>query len=106
MEIFGFHQMQKIKKELQKSCDAKRESNCPQLGQNKLLWMMGEMAEVTEIVRNNGDMRIMQDTEVRKQFVEELYEVVMYVNEMMQYYDITPQDLQEVHAEKQTKMSI
>jgi len=51
-------------------------------------------------------MRIMQDMEVRKQFVEELYEVVMYVNDMMQYYDITPQDLQEVHAEKQTKMSI
>jgi len=106
MEIFGFHQMQTIKKELQESCDAKRESNCPIQGQNELLWTLGGIAEVTEIVRDNGDMRIMQDMEVRKQFVEELYEVVMYVNDMMQYYDITPQDLQEVHAEKQTKMSI
>lgn len=105
MEIFGFHQMQKIKKELQESCDAKRESNCSIMEQNELLWMIGEIAEVTEIVRKNGDVRIMQDMEVRKQFVEELYEVVMYVNDMMQYYDITPQDLQEVHAEKQTKMS-
>lgn len=104
MEIFGFHQMQRIQKELQESCDAKRESNCPGIGQNELLWMMGEMAEVTEIIRDNGDIRIMQDVEVRKQFVEELYEVLMYVNEMMVYYDIAPQELQEVHVEKKAKI--
>lgn len=104
MEIFGFHQMQRIKKELQESCDAKRESNCSIREQNELLWILGEIAEVTETVRNNGDMRIMEDVEVRKQFVEELYGVLKYVNEMMVYYDIAPQELQEVHAEMQANV--
>ena len=104
MEIFGFHQMQRIQKELQGRCEAKRESNCPQIGQNKLLWMMGEVAEVNDMIRNQGDMRIMEDVEVRKQFVEDLYGVLKYVNEMMVYYDITPQELQEVHVEMQANV--
>lgn len=104
MEIFGFHQMQRIQKELQESCVVERESNCPQKGQNKMLWMLGEVAEVTDMIRTHGDMRIMEDAEVRKQFVEEVYDVLKYVNEMIAYYDITPQELQEVHAKMQANV--
>lgn len=54
----------------------------PQVGQNKLLWMVGEIGEVIDVIKKNGWEAATQDPEHRKALVEELADVLMYYNDI------------------------
>lgn len=75
----------------------------PEAGRNSLLWMIIEAGEAADIIKKNGDAEIVGNTEVRNHFIEELCDVLMYLNDVMLCYSITPEELGKVYLEKHKK---
>ena len=103
MAHFCFEDMQKIQKELQEKYKDKWQPLSPQVGRNQLLWMMIEAGEMADIIKKDGDEKIMEDEAVRRHFIEEMCDTMMYFNDVMLCYGITPEELEKVYREKHEK---
>ena len=100
MVEFTINEMQKMQKTLQEKYKDKWEPICPEIGQNKLLWMIGEIGEVIDIVKKNGGRNASEDEKLRKELVEEMADVLMYYNDVMLCYGITSDELKAAYTEK------
>ena len=100
MADFGMNEMQEMQKILQEKYRHKWEPICLETGKNKLLWMIGEIGEVIDIVKKNGDEAAAVNPELRRHLVEEMADVLMYYNDVMLCYGITPEELKQVYMEK------
>ena len=76
MEDFSIGEMQQMQKALQEKYRHKWEPICPEVGKNKLLWMIGEIGEVIDIVKKYGGENAAANEDVRVQLVEELADVL------------------------------
>ena len=103
MENFGFEEMQAIQKELQEKYKHKWSPLSPEIGRNKLLWLMIELGEAADVIKKSGDQKIMEDNEVRTHFIEELCDVLMYFNDVMLCYNVSIDELKEVYLQKHKK---
>ena len=83
MSDFSINEMQEMQKSLQNKYKDKWEPICPETGKNKLLWMVGEIGEVIDIIKKNGGSKASANAELRKDLVEELADVLMYYNDVM-----------------------
>ena len=54
MADFSINEMQEMQRALQEKYKHKWEPICAEIGQNKLLWMIGEIGEVIDIVKKYG----------------------------------------------------
>jgi NTP pyrophosphatase (non-canonical NTP hydrolase) len=72
----------------------------PQFARNSILWMIDELGEAIAIIKKKGDWEIMNNPDVRKHFLEELSDVLMYFNDMMISYGITPEEISQAYIEK------
>lgn len=52
MSDFSINEMQEMQRRLQEKYKDKWEPISPETGKNKLLWMMGEVGEVIDIIKN------------------------------------------------------
>lgn len=93
-------EMQAMQAELQEKYKDKWGGLSPEKGREKLLWLYGELGEVGDIIKKQGDRRIMEDDTVREHFIEEMCDVLMYLNDVMLCYEITPEELETVYREK------
>lgn len=100
MSEFGFQEMQDIQKELQEKYKERWGGLSPEKGRDSLLWMMIETGEVADIIKKQGDAKITDDEQVRNHFIEELCDVLMYLNDVMLCYSISPEELAEIYREK------
>ncbi|MBO5931392.1 MAG: DUF550 domain-containing protein [Clostridia bacterium] len=100
MQQFKMSEMQEMQKALQDKYKHKWEPICPEIGQNKLLWMIGEIGEVIDIVKKNGGEKACTDAEIRKDLIEEMADVLMYFNDVMLCYGISEEELKEAYVEK------
>lgn len=100
MSDFSIKEMQKMQNELQNKYKDKWEPICPETGKNKLLWMIGEIGEVIDIVKKNGGQKSSSDTQLREQLVEEMADVLMYYNDVLLCYGITAAELKQVYIDK------
>ncbi|MDE6591461.1 MAG: MazG-like family protein [Oscillospiraceae bacterium] len=100
MVDFSINQMQEMQRKLQDKYKDKWEPICPETGKNKLLWMIGEIGEVIDIVKKNGGAKAAGDTDLRKDLVEEMADVLMYYNDVMLCYGINADELKQVYTEK------
>ena len=100
MAEFTVNEMQQMQRELQEKYKDKWEPICAEIGQNKLLWMIGEIGEVVDIVKKNGGRKASEDENLRKQLVEEMADVLMYYNDVMLCYGITSEELKAAYEEK------
>ena len=106
MDNFNFNKMQQLQKELQEKYKDKWQSISPKAGRDKLLWMMIEAGEIADVIKKDGDEKIMEDTEVRNHFIEEMCDTLMYFNDVMLCYNISPRELAEVYlAKHETNMN-
>ena len=103
MKNFCFEDMQKIQKELQEKYKDKWPTLKPEVAREKLLWLMIELGEVADIIKKQGDENIMNDKDTRQHFIEEMCDVMMYFNDVMICYDITPEELSEIYIDKHNK---
>lgn len=100
MQQFTMSEMQEMQKALQEKYKHKWEPICPEIGQNKLLWMIGEIGEVIDIIKKNGGEKACTDEEIRKDLVEEMADVLMYFNDVMLCYGISEEELKKAYVEK------
>lgn len=100
MEEFTINEMKKMQILLQEKYKDKWEGISPEVGKNKLLWMVGEIGEVIDIVKKNSDLKASQSEELRKALIEELADVLMYYNDILLCYDISSEELKTAYIKK------
>ncbi len=103
MQEFGIIQMEAIQRELQEKYKDKWGGLSPEKGRNQLLWMLIEAGEAADVIKKCGDKKIMEDAETRKHFVEELCDVMMYFNDVLLCYSVTPEEFARAYYEKHEK---
>ena len=94
------NEMLEMQRQLQDKYKDKWEPICPEVGQNKLLWMIGEIGEVIDIVKKNGGDKASTDENIRKDLIEEMADVLMYFNDIMLCYGITEEEMKKAYVEK------
>ena len=100
MSDFSINEMLEMQIRLQDKYKDKWEKISPETGKNKLLWMIGEIGEVIDIVKKNGDIKASNDVELRKDLVEEMADVLMYYNDVMLCYGISANELKQAYTAK------
>ena len=100
MEDFGLNEMLAMQRELQDKYKDKWEPISPETGKNKLLWMIGEIGEVIDIIKKNGSENTVSDDTLREQLIEELADVLMYYNDVLLCYGITADELKRSYTNK------
>jgi len=100
MDNFSLNEMQEMQKILQNKYKDQWEPIAPDTGKNKLLWMISEIGEVIDIVKKNGDQKATTDVELRRHLVEEMADVLMFYNDVLLCYGITPEELKQEYIEK------
>ena len=100
MADFGIHEMQEMQKSLQDKYKHIWEPICAETGQNKLLWMIGEIGEVIDIVKKHGGDIASTDSNLRKDLIEEMADVLMYYNDVLLCYGITADELKQAYSDK------
>ena len=103
MDDFSMSEMQEMQRVLQDRYQDQWEPICPETGQNKMLWMIGEVGEVIDIVKKHGGSKASADAELRKALIEELADVLMYYNDVLLCYGISVDELKRVYQEKYEK---
>ena len=100
MTDFTISEMQEMQKALQDRYKHKWEPIAPETGKNKLLWMVGEIGEVIDLVKKHGGPHVSSDESLRKALVEEMADVLMYYNDVMLCYGISAAELKQAYTEK------
>lgn len=100
MSDFSINEMQEMQRRLQEKYKDKWEPISPETGKNKLLWMMGEVGEVIDIIKKHGDQEAVNDANLRRSLVEEMADVLMYYNDVMLCYGILAEELKESFTKK------
>ena len=76
MSDFSIQEMLAMQRTLQEKYKDKWEAIRPEAGKHKLLWMVGEIGEVVDIVKKNGDVEPLENKDLRKHLVEEMADVL------------------------------
>lgn len=100
MSDFSIREMLAMQKTLQEKYKDKWEAICPEAGKHKLLWMIGEIGEVVDIIKKNGDIQSLEDSDLRKHLIEEMADVLMYYNDVLLCYGISDEELKEAYTTK------
>ena len=89
-----------MQRQLQEKYKNQWEPVGPETGKNKLLWMIGEVGEVIDIVKKHSVRQLVEGGDARHDLVEELADVLMYYGDVMLCYGITADELQSVYVSK------
>lgn len=100
MSDFSIREMLTMQQTLQEKYKDKWETICPEAGKHKLLWMIGEIGEVVDIIKKNGDIQSLEDSDLRKLLIEEMADVLMYYNDVLLCYGISDEELKEAYTIK------
>ncbi len=98
--MFSIGEMQKMQDELQEKYKGKWQPICAETGQSKLLWMIGEIGEVIDIIKKNGATKAVKEPDLRGNLVEELADVLMYYNDVLLCYGISEEELKRSYINK------
>lgn len=100
MADFGMNEMLEMQKSLQDKYKGQWEPISPETGRNHILWMIGEIGEVIDILKKHGDRAAVANAELRKKLVEEMADVLMHYNDVMLCYGISAGELKQSYIEK------
>ena len=100
MDDFGINEMRSMQIALQEKYKDKWEKISPETGKNKLLWMIGEIGEVIDIIKKHGSKAAEQENSERGHLIEELADVLMYYNDVLLCYGISADELKVAYTEK------
>ena len=100
MSDFTIKDMLAMQRTLQEKYKDKWETICPEAGKHKLLWLLGEVGEVIDIIKKNGCQKAVEDLDLRQHLVEEMADVLMYYNDVLLCYGISEQELKEAYIAK------
>ena len=100
MEDFGIDEMQQMQRALQEKYKDIWPPVGPDRGKDQLLWMIGEIGEVVDIVKKHGGEAASRDEALRGHLVEELADVLMYYTDVLLCYGVSPAELKHAYTSK------
>lgn len=98
-----FDEMQRLQRELQARYAGWWEPINPEHGKNKMLWMVAELGEAIQVIKRHPVGKMMQEGETRHDLIEELADVMMYFNDILLCFDITPEEFATVYRSKHAR---
>ncbi len=101
MSDFSIKDMLAMQQTLQEKYKDKWETICPEAGKHKLLWMLGEVGEVIDIIKKNGDKKTVEDSAVRQQLVEEMADVQVMLLQMAYLLKTDIQSMADIKLNRQ-----
>jgi NTP pyrophosphatase (non-canonical NTP hydrolase) len=72
----------------------------PEYGGEFILYMVEEIGEVISIWKKKGERAIVDDPSVRSAFLEEMADVLMYYNEVLLRFHVTPEEISQAYQDK------
>ena len=90
---FGFNEMLEMQKALQEKYKDKWEPISPECSKSHLLWMVGEIGEVIDIIKKHGTEEISRNSETRADLIEEMSDVLMHYTDVMLCFGISAEEL-------------
>lgn len=93
-------EMQSMQTQLQEKYKDKWGGLSPEKAVRMLLWLHGELGEASDIIKKSGSGAIMNDEPTRTHFIEEMCDAMMYFNDVLLCYGITPEEVEKVYREK------
>lgn len=100
MSDFSINEMLDMQRTLQEKYKDKWEGISPEVGKNKLLWMISEVGEVIDIVKKHGSEASNVGNPEREHLIEELADVLMFYNDVLLCYGITAEELKAIYTNK------
>lgn len=100
MSDINFTRMMELQRNLQDAHKGKWTPLSPLQARNQLLWLMEELGEVIAIIKKKGETAIMEDPAVRANFCTEMCDVLMYFNDVLICYDISPEEISKAYEDK------
>lgn len=100
MTDFSINEMREMQSALQEKYKDRWEPIAPETGRSHLLWMIGEVGEVIDILKKHGDTAAVSDAALREDFVEEMADVLMHYVDIMLCYGISAGELKRAYTEK------
>lgn len=100
MDDFSLNEMLEMQRTLQEQYKDKWKPINPERGKDQLLWMIGEIGEVIDIIKKHGGEAASQDKELRAQLVEEMADVLMYYNDVLLCYGISAEEMKQSYISK------
>ncbi len=94
--------MMKMQKELWEKNKEKWSPMTPEYARNSMLWMIEEIGESIAVIKKKGDKAIMENEEVRKYFLEEMSDVLMYYFDTLLRYEVKPEEISDAYVSKFT----
>lgn len=98
--VIDFADMQQMQKNLQELHKGEWNPLTPLQARNQMLWLVDELGEAIAIIKKKGEQGIMEDENVRENFCAEMADVLMYLNDVLLCYDITPEEISEAYVKK------
>jgi len=74
--------------------------NIPQLGRRQLLWLVGELGEVIDVVKKVRPEQLTTPGLARSRLVEELADVAMYFHDVLSCYGISAAEFSQAYYDK------
>lgn len=93
-------EMQKMQLELYEVNKDKWNDMEPKAAKSHMLYMVEEIGECISIIKKKGINAIMENTDVRSRFLEEMTDVQNYYIEILNRLDITPEEYSRAYIEK------
>ena len=72
----------------------------PDTGVYTLLWAVGEMGELIDIIKKKGGKAIVEDERVRTEFKKEFADVLMYMGDLLMCYGIDADEITAAYRAK------
>lgn len=72
----------------------------PEFAKDFILYMVEEIGEAIAVIKKKGSTAIMEDPTVRNAFLTEMADVLMYYNDVLLRYHITPEEISQAYAKK------
>lgn len=100
MADFSVNEMLDMQSNLQDKYKGRWEPISPEAGKHHILWMIGEVGEVIDILKKHGESKALSDAGLRKNLVEEMADVLMHYADILLCYGISSEELKQAYTEK------
>lgn len=100
MTDFSINEMREMQEILQEKYKDRWEPISPAAGKSHILWMIGEVGEVIDIIKKHGDTEVLADAELRNDLVVELADVLMHYTDLLMCYGISAGELKKAYTGK------
>lgn len=72
----------------------------PEYGKDYILYMIEEVGEAIAVLKKKGHAAVMENPAVREAFLSEMADVLMYYNDILLRFQITPEEISEAYSRK------